>query len=62
MALLIMLRNIKDDEIFLYAKFQFSVILFVEVISNKPFLLLKSFNPGLKLLEYYENSNDNELL
>ena len=51
MALLIMLRNVKDDKIFLSAEFQFSVIQFVKVISNKPFSLLKALNPGLKLLE-----------
>ena len=47
-----MLRNVKDDKTFLSAKFQFSVIQFVEVISNKPFFLAKALNPGLKLLEY----------
>ena len=52
MALLFMLRNAKDDKIFFSAKFQFSVIQFVKVISHKPFFLLKALNPGLKLLEY----------
>ena len=33
-----MLRNFKNDKTFLSAKFQFSVIQFVKVISNKPFL------------------------
>ena len=46
-----MLRNVKDDKTFLSAKFQFSVIQFVKVISNKPFFLVKALNPGLKLLE-----------
>ena len=46
-----MLRNVKDDKTFLFAKFQFSVIQFVKVISNKPFFLVKALNPGLKLLE-----------
>ena len=54
MALLIMVRNVKDDKIFLSAKFQFSVIQFVKVIPNKPFFLLKALNPGLKLLEILE--------
>ena len=51
MALLIMLRDVKDDKIFSSAKFQFNVIQFVKVISNKPFFLLKALNPGLKLLD-----------
>ena len=51
MTLLIMFRNVKDDKIFLSAKFQFSVIQFVKVISDKPFCLLKALNPGLKLLQ-----------
>ena len=46
-----MLRNVKDDKTFLSAKFQLSVIQFVKVISNKPLILLKALNPGLKLLE-----------
>ena len=46
-----MLRHFKNDKTFLSAKFQFSVIQFVKVISNKPFFLLKALNPGLKLLE-----------
>ena len=46
-----MLRNVKDDKTFLSAKFQFSVIQFVKVISNKLFFLIKALNPGLKLLE-----------
>ena len=50
-TVLIMLRNVKDDKTFLSAKFQFSVIRFVKVMSNKPFFLLKAVNPGLKLLE-----------
>ena len=44
-----MLRNVQNDKIFLSTKFQFSVIQFVKVISNKPFFLLKALNPGLKL-------------
>ena len=35
MALLIMLRNVKDDKIFLSAKFQFSVIQFERLNSRK---------------------------
>ena len=46
-----MLRNVKDDKTFLSAKFQFSVIQFIKVFSNKPFFLVKALNPGLKLLE-----------
>ena len=46
-----MLRNVKGDKTFLSAKFQFSVIQFVKVISNKPFSLLKALKPGLKSLE-----------
>ena len=46
-----MLRNFKNDKIFLSAKFQFSAIDFVKVISNKPFFLLEALDPGLKLLE-----------
>ena len=47
-----MLRNVKNDiKIFLSAKFPLSAIEFVKVISNKPFFLLKSVYPGLKLLE-----------
>ena len=49
-----MLRNVKDDKTFLSAKFQFSVIQFVKVISNKPFFLVKALNPGLKLLENFK--------
>ena len=49
-----MLRSVKDDNIILSAKFQFSVIQFVKVISNKPFFPLKALNPGLKLLEMLE--------
>ena len=56
MALLIMLRNFKNDKIFLSAKFQFSAIDFVKVISNKPFFLLKALDPDLKLLEIWDNS------
>ena len=51
MALLIMLRNVKDDKTFLSAKFQFIIIHFVQVFSNKQFFLFKALNPGLKLLE-----------
>ena len=53
-----MLRNVKDDKTFLSAKFQFSVIQFVKVISNKPFFLVKALNPGLKLLEEKEFFNN----
>ena len=53
-----MLRNVKDDKTFLSAKFQFSVIQFVKVISNKPFFLVKALNPGLKLLEGAETDQD----
>ena len=44
-----MIRNVKNDDTFLSAKFQFGVIQFVKVILNKPFFLLKALNPGLKL-------------
>ena len=49
-----MFRNVKDDKTFSFssANFQFIVIQFVKVISNKPFFLLKTLNPGLKLLEH----------
>ena len=47
-----MIRNVKNDNTFLSAKFQLDVIQFVKVILNKPFFLLKALNPGLKVLEY----------
>ena len=46
-----MLKNFKNDNIFLSAKFQFIVFQFVKVISNEPFFPLKALNPGVKLLE-----------
>ena len=60
-ALLIMLRNVKDNKIFLSAKFQFSVIQFVKVMLNKPFFPLKALNPGLKLLEFKGTFNFKEV-
>ena len=50
-----MLRNFKNDKTFLSAKYQFSAIQFVKVISNKPFFLLKALNPGLKLTAWVPN-------
>ena len=47
-----MLRNFKNEKTFLSAKFQFSAIENFNIISNKPFFLLKALNPGLKLLEH----------
>ena len=51
-----MLRNFKNDKTFLSAKFQFSVVQFVKVISNKPFFPLKALNPVTQALNCLSES------
>ena len=51
MGKLIVLKNVKDNNTFLRAKFRFSSILFVNESRINCFFQVKAFDSGLKLLE-----------
>ena len=50
MGKLIILKNVKDGRVFPCAKFRFSSIPKVKVITNKLFFLVKALDLGHKLL------------